>query len=100
MTLARIILVAGLDIQLTQIAHWAARQNFCCLLFKTAYIPSPSHRALNFSLKSLEALCIGEGINSIIFMCTLLKGRQQKFEWERYRYLFSEVTDDICFKLI
>ena len=31
-------------------------QNFCCLLFKTAYIPSPSHRALNFYKQTLKAL--------------------------------------------
>ena len=28
---------------------WAVQLNFCCLLFKTAYIPSQSHRALNFN---------------------------------------------------
>ena len=55
-------------------------QKFCFHLFKTAYIPSPSHRALNLYKQTLIALCIGEGICALFFIQATLKGRQQKLD--------------------
>ena len=56
-------------------------QIFCCLLFKTAYIPLPSHGALNFDKQTLNALRIGEGMRALILMHAMLLGRQQNLGW-------------------
>ena len=57
-----------------------------------AYVPSPSHRALDLYKQNLKSLCAGEDMPGLLFfMLAMLNGRQQEFDGSALVICFLEV---------
>ena len=93
------------NVILTRQLIWAVHQNFCCLLFNTACVPSPSYKARHFFKQTLELCALVKIFMHLSYRHAMLKGRQKNFGWDCSRYLFSKPAGvsafaDLCYNVI